>query len=371
MTNQTNSGQTNSGQTTSSQKGSSLWRDISRGETRIDFVGRRRLWLRISATLVAVSLLSLVIRQLNLGIEFEGGIAITSPNSAGASIEELRSVAAEAGVPNAIIQLVNDGSEVRLQAPAIDADTEDRFLDGVAEATGTERTEISIDAVGPSFGALILRRSLLALAVFLGAVMLYMTWRMEWKMALAGIAALVHDLILTTGVYSITGFEVTPATVVAILTILGYSLYDTVVVFDKVGEYVHQYGDRMTYSDLVNRSMNLVLARSLNTSLVSLLPVGSILFVGALVLGAATLEDFALALFVGIAASTYSSIFVAAPLLAAWKEREDEWAGRRRKLMGRTTSRGEPVVESDATTVPRQGPPRRGAPPRPPKKRRR
>lgn len=346
------------------------WRDIRRGETRIDFVGRRRLWFRISATLVAVSLLSLVIRQLNLGIEFEGGIAITSPNPAGADIEELRAMATRAGVPNAIIQLVNDGSEVRLQAPAIDADTEDVFLGGVAEVTGTERTDISIEAVGPSFGALILRRSLLALAVFLGAVMLYMTWRMEWKMALAGIAALIHDLILTTGVYSITGFEVTPATVVAILTILGYSLYDTVVVFDKVGEFVHQYGDRMTYTDLVNRSMNLVLARSLNTSLVSLLPVGSILFVGALVLGAATLEDFALALFVGIAASTYSSIFVAAPLLAAWKEREDEWAGRRRKLTGRA-ARPEQAVGSGTTTVAPQAGPRTGARPRPPKKRRR
>lgn len=370
MTDQTNSGQTNPGGTKSSEKGSSLWRDINRGETRIDFVGRRRLWFRISATLVAISLLSLVIRQLNLGIEFEGGLAITSPNPAGADIDELRAVATEAGVPNAIIQLVNDGSEVRLQAPAIGAESEGLLLDSVAEVTGTERTEISVDAVGPSFGALILRRSLLALAAFLGAVMLYMTWRMEWKMALAGIAALTHDLILTTGVYSITGFEVTPATVVAILTILGYSLYDTVVVFDKVGEFVHQYGDRMTYTDLVNRSMNLVLARSLNTSLVSLLPVGSILFVGALVLGAATLEDFALALFVGIATSTYSSIFVAAPLLAAWKEREDEWAGRRRKLMGRATPRPEPSVETDSK-VATQTIPGTGARPRPPKRRRR
>jgi preprotein translocase subunit SecF len=349
---------------------SSFWRDINRGETRIDFVGRRRLWFRISAALVLVSLLSLAIRQLNLGIEFEGGLSVTSPNSAGANIEELRSVAVEAGVPNAIIQLVNDGSEVRLQAPAIDPEAERALLEGIARVTGTERTDISIEAVGPSFGALILRRSLLALVVFLGAVTLYMTWRMEWKMAVAGIAALIHDLILTTGVYSLTGFEVTPATVVAILTILGYSLYDTVVVFDKVGEFVHQYGDRMTYSDLVNRSMNLVLARSLNTSLVSLLPVGSILFVGAFVLGAATLEDFALALFVGIAASTYSSIFVAAPLLATWKEREDEWVGRRRKLSGRTTASVGPATKAPVV-VATQTLPRTGAKPRPPKKRKR
>ncbi|HEY7564134.1 MAG TPA: protein translocase subunit SecF [Acidimicrobiia bacterium] len=350
------------------QERSSWWREISRGETRFDFVGRRRLWFRVSVTLVAISLLSLVFRQLNLGIEFEGGLSINGPNPAGATIEELRAATNQAGVPNAIIQLVDDGQSVRIQAPAIAEVEEDALLDRVAELTGTQRTEISVDAVGPSFGALILRRSMLALAVFLGAVMLYMTWRMEWKMAIAGIVALVHDLILTTGIYSLTGFEVTPATVVAILTILGYSLYDTVVVFDKVGEYVHQYGDRMTYSDLVNRSMNLVLARSLNTSLVSLLPVGSILFVGALFLGAATLEDFALALFVGIAASTYSSIFVAAPLLAAWKEREDEWVGRRRKLIGKATRVGPDPGPGGGPAVPAA---RSGAVPRPPRKRRR
>jgi preprotein translocase subunit SecF len=350
---------------------SSLWRDINRGETRIDFVGRRRLWFQLSAGLVLVSLLSLAVRQLNLGIEFEGGLSVTSPNAAGANIDELRSVAVEAGVPTAIIQLVNDGAEVRLQAPAIDPEAEIALLEGIAQVTGTERRDISIEAVGPSFGALILRRSIIALAVFLGAVTLYMTWRMEWKMAIAGIAALIHDLILTTGVYSLTGFEVTPATVVAILTILGYSLYDTVVVFDKVGEFVHQYGDRMTYSDLVNRSMNLVLARSVNTSLVSLLPVGSILFVGAFVLGAATLEDFALALFVGIAASTYSSIFVAAPILAAWKEREDEWVSRRRKLSGRTTAPVGPTPTKAPVVVATQALPRSGAKPRPPKKRKR
>jgi preprotein translocase subunit SecF len=240
--------------------------------------------------------------------------------------------------------------------------------------------------VGPSFGALILRRSLLALAVFLGAVTLFMTWRMEWKMAIAGIVALVHDLVITTGVYAITRFEVTPATIVAILTILGYSLYDTVVVFDKVREMVSDYGDRMTYTDLVNRSMNLVLARSLNTSLASLLPVGSILFVGALILGASTLEDFALALFVGIAVSTYSSIFVAAPLLATWKETESEWSNRRRKLSGKPGAAAETGLPDAASRAPAAIPPRPsgsdrvtptprrpggGAAPRPPKKRKR
>jgi preprotein translocase subunit SecF len=338
--------------------------------------------MQISAGLIAVSLIALVVRDLNLGIEFEGGLAVTGPNPAGASVEDLRSAAEAAGAGEVVVQMIDDGNSFRVQTPALDEEPEDAFLDGVAAVTGTPRVELSVDAVGPSFGALILRRSLLALAVFLAAVTLFMTWRMEWKMAVAGLAALFHDLIITTGVYAVTGFEVTPATIVAILTILGYSLYDTVVVFDKVGEMVSDYGDRMTYSDLVNRSMNIVLARSLNTSLTSLIPVGSILFVGALILGASTLKDFALALFVGIAVSTYSSIFVAAPLLAAWKE----WSGRRRKLSSRGVSTVADVAPEKASAATASKPPRRppvdstdrpprrpgaGATPRPPKKRKR
>jgi preprotein translocase subunit SecF len=175
------------------------------------------------------------------------------------------------------------------------------------------------------------------LAVFLGVVVIFISWRLEFKMAMAGIAALFHDLLITFGIYALTGFEVTPATVVAVLTILGYSLYDTVVVFDKVEELVEQ-DDRSTYSEIVNAGMNSVLGRSLNTSLTSLLPIGSILFVGSVFLGAATLGEFALALFVGIAAGTYSSIFVAAPLLSTWKEKEEEWGERAVKAARRSNS---------------------------------
>jgi preprotein translocase subunit SecF len=175
--------------------------------------------------------------------------------------------------------------------------------------------------------------------VFLGAVILFITWRLEFKMAMASVAALFHDLVLTVGVYSITGFTVSPATVVAILTILGYSLYDGVVVFDKIDELVEIEEDK-TYTDIVNTALNQVLARSLFTSLTSLIPVGSILVVGSVILGAPTLTEFALALFVGLAASTYSSVFVAAPLLAVWKEKEPHWVERaqrvdRRKRAGR------------------------------------
>ncbi|HEX5722718.1 MAG TPA: protein translocase subunit SecF [Acidimicrobiia bacterium] len=332
----------------------SFLKRLSRGETNFDFVGKRRLWFQISAFLILISLGFVGFRGLNLGIEFRGGTTINSPNATGATIEELRLLTDEAGVEGAVIQLVNDGQAVRLQTPALEPEVEGELIDDVAALTGTERSEISIDSIGPSFGALILRQSLVALAVFLVAVALFMSWRLEWKMAGSGLAALVHDMIITVGVYSITWFEVTPATVIALLTILGYSLYDTVVVFDKVSELAEEAGPKEDYGDIVNRAMNLVLGRSLNTSLSSLLPVGSILFVGSLVFGASSLRDFALALFVGLAASTYSSIFVAAPLLAAWKKGDPRIGSRRTKV--RTGARPSTLAPSRPRPAPR--PPR-------------
>lgn len=329
----------------------SFLKRLSRGETNFDFVGKRRLWFQISAFLILISLGFVGFRGLNLGIEFRGGTTINSPNATGATIEELRLLTDEAGVEGAVIQLVNDGQAVRLQTPALEPEVERELIDDVAALTGTERSEISIDSIGPSFGALILRQSLVALAVFLVAVALFMSWRLEWKMAGSGLAALVHDIIITVGVYSITWFEVTPATVIALLTILGYSLYDTVVVFDKVSELADEAGPKEDYGDIVNRAMNLVLGRSLNTSLSSLLPVGSILFVGSLVFGASSLRDFALALFVGLAASTYSSIFVAAPLLAAWKKGDPRIGSRRTKV--RTGTRPSTLAPSRPRPAPR------------------
>ena len=310
---------------------------LNRGETTIDFVGLRRRWLTISAILLAVSLASLGIRQLNLGIEFVGGLALQADNPAGAEVGEIRDELEELGIDDATIQLVDDGEAVRITTRELDPNTNAEALEVIAEVTGSDSQSISAETVGPSFGALVARRALMALGVFLGAVVLFITWRLEFKMAGAGLAALFHDLIITIGVYALTGFPVTPATVVAILVVLGYSLYDTVVVFDKVGELV-ELEDQKTYSEIVNDAMNSVLARSLATSLTSLLPVGSILFVGSFVLGAPTLRDFALALFVGIAAGTYSSIFVAAPLLAVWKEREPDWQERAERSRRRAKS---------------------------------
>jgi preprotein translocase subunit SecF len=310
---------------------------LNRSETNIDFVGLKKRWFTISAVLIAVSLLSFGFRQLNLGIEFEGGLGIQTENPAGASVADIRAALESVGVFDATIQELGDGESFRATTGELDPEIENAAVDAVAEVAGVDRNEVSISAVGPSFGALVLQRSLLALGVFMGAVILFISWRLEFKMALAGIVALFHDLIITLGVYSLTGFEVTPATVVAILTILGYSLYDTVVVFDKVEELV-ELDEKSTYSEIVNNAMNSVLGRSLSTSLTSLLPIGSILFVGSFLLGAATLRDFALALFVGIAAGTYSSIFLAAPLLATWKEGEEEWQERAARAEKRAKS---------------------------------
>ena len=316
----------------------SFFRRLDRGETTIDFVGLRRRWFMISAVLILISLGSLAVRQLNLGIEFVGGLGIQAPNPNDADVAEIRDALSEVGVSSPTIQLFDDGANVRVTTEALESGQEAEVVDAIAEVTGAERTEISLEAVGPSFGALVAQRALLALAVFLGAVILFITWRLEFKMAMTAIAALLHDVIITVGVYSIIGFVVTPATVVAILTILGYSLYDGVVVFDKIDELVEIEEDK-TYTEIVNLALNQVLARSLFTSLTSLIPVGSILIVGSVILGGPALTEFALALFVGLAASTYSSIFVAAPLLAVWKEKEDFWVERAEKVARRSKAK--------------------------------
>ena len=310
---------------------SNVFRRVDRGETTIDFVGLRRRWFIISSVLIVLSLGSLAVRQLNLGIEFVGGLGLQAPNPAGAEVGEIRDALTAVGVTGPTIQFFDDGETVRVTTEALEPGVEAEAVTTLVEVTGSVRSEVSIDAVGPSFGALVARRALLALVVFLGAVILFITWRLEFKMAMTSVVALFHDLILTVGVYSITGFTVSPATVVAILTILGYSLYDGVVVFDKIDELVEIEDDKV-YTEIVNKALNQVLARSLFTSLTSLIPIGSILVVGSVILGAPTLTEFALALFVGLAASTYSSVFVAAPLLAVWKEKEEPWQERAQKV---------------------------------------
>ena len=192
--------------------------------------------------------------------------------------------------------------------------------------------QVSYQSVGPTFGRQVTESALRALLVFLVVVSVFLWWRLEWKMAIVALIEVLHDLVLTAGIYALIGFEVTPATVIAVLTILGYSLYDTVVVFDKIQENIAERGEQHTISAIVNMSENQVLMRSINTSLTTLLPVGSLLFVGSLLLGATTLREFALGLFIGVAAGTYSSLFLGGPLVAIWKEQEEHWQRVRRRL---------------------------------------
>lgn len=312
---------------------------LMRGETEIGFVRHANRWFLGSGAAILISILAVVFLHLNFGIDFRGGEALSASNPAGASVPDIRSAVTNAGGGDATVQLLNNGEAVRIQTEVLQPDQETALIAAVADVTGTEPAQVSADSVGPTFGSLVARQALIALVVFLAVVALYMTIRLELKMALVGLVALGHDLIITVGIYALTGFEVTPATVVAILTILGYSLYDTVVVFDKVDEFVGSM-DKSTYGDIVERAMNAVLARSLATSLTSLLPVGSILLVGSFILGAPSLREFALALFVGMAAGTYSSVFLAGPMLARWKEGEEEWQEKRRRIEARQTRRG-------------------------------
>lgn len=325
---------------------------LLRGESTIDFVGRRRVFLGVSAVLVVLSLLGLAVRGLDLGLEFTGGVAISAPNPAGADVADLREAAAD--VPGARVQLVDDGEAILVQTGPLEPGVEEGLVEGILAATGADRGQLSLDSVGPTFGGLVARQALVALGAFLLAATAFISWRLQWKMALVGLLALVHDLVLSAGIYAITGFDVTPATVVALLTILGYSLYDTVVVFDKVAEVEESHADRLTYEGIVNRAMNAVLVRSLATSFTSLVPVGALLVASLVLPAGVALQDFSLALFVGIAAGTYSSVGLAGPLLAAWKEREPEWADHRRRLEEGRARRARPV-DPDVTPRPPRG----------------
>ena len=348
----------------------SLWRDLSRGDTDFDFVRHRRRFFIISAIVIGVSLFSLLFRGLDGSVDFTGGTIVEAPNESAEDVAGYRTDLSAIGQDGARVQMRTepDGSEtVIVQTEALSVDRRDELVETVAATAAVSPNDTSIDAVGPTFGSEITRRAIEALVIFLIVVTLFITWRFEWKMAIGALTALFHDLLITAGVYSIVGFEVTPSTVIAILTILGYSLYDTVVVFDKITENVHELGNRHTFTEIANLSMNQVLMRSLNTSLTSLLPIGSLLLIGSYLLGAATLREFALALFIGIAAGTYSSIFVASPLLTEWKEREPEWQRMQRRVARRS---GETVLTaSEAATAMATEERSTGAVPRAPKQR--
>ncbi|UGY90399.1 protein translocase subunit SecF [Streptomyces gobiensis] len=295
---------------------------LYRGDSSYDFVARRKLWYGISLLMIVISLTGLGAKGLFMGVEFQGGAVYTTPKTE-MTVEQARSTAQAASGNDARVQQLGSGG-LRITVTGLDTETSNETRAALAKELGIPTQQLDSDLVGPSWGEQMTSKALTGMVIFLVLVSVYLAIAFEWRMALAALVALIHDLVITVGVYAIVGFEVTPGTVVGVLTILGYSLYDTVVVFDKVKEKTGTLGkqSRHTYGELANLGLNATLIRSVNTSVVALLPVAGLLFIGAGLLGGGMLKDIALSLFVGLAAGTYSSIMIATPVVVDLKTRE-------------------------------------------------
>jgi preprotein translocase subunit SecF len=326
-------------------------------EFHLDVIGKRRWWFTISGVLIAASVGGLFVPGLTLSIDFEGGAVLTYANEAGLSTQEVQQTMAEAGRPDAVVQLVDDEQEITVRTESL-GNERTAILEALSEQAGIAPSDISIEDIGPKWGQQISAKALQGFVIFLIVVTIYITFRFEWKMSIAALAAMFHDLIITAGVYVLIGREVTPETVIAILTILGYSLYDTVVIFDKIRENTESLAlvSRETYSGAVNLSLNQVFMRSVNTSLTTLLPIGALLLFGG-----DTLKNFAFALFVGIGAGTYSSVFFASPILALLKEREPKLTEIRERAQRREARPALQAVpaQEERELVPATAPPPR------------
>jgi preprotein translocase subunit SecF len=318
-----------------------------RGHTipHVPWVERRRIWFAISGVLVLVSLAGLLLGTLNFSIDFEGGARITYEFADPVSVEEVQATLVDHGIDDAEIQVVNDEA-ISIRTPSLSTEGEgsaEEIRRDLAEQAGIDSVDVNIEDVGPTWGSEISRKAAIGLIVVLAAITAYITLRFELKMAIGAIVALIHDVIITIGVYALTGREITPETVIAVLTILGFSLYDTVVIYDKIKENLETQSlvARLGSDGTIDLSLNQVLMRSVNTSLVVLLPILSLLLFGG-----DTLKDFAFAMFIGTAIGVYSSVFLAAPLLAVLKKRE----ARFRQLEQRLTER-ERVVSRRAAAA--------------------
>ena len=315
------------------------------GETSFNIVGRAKRWYALSALFTIISIGALAFQGLHLGIEFKGGSAYTFTSTT-ATVEQARTAVEGSGISSElIVQTVGD-SKIRVQTGSLTNAQSDAVESVIVSTFGVSAESIDTQIIGPSWGKEITKKALYGLIAFLIVIMLFLAMTFEPKMAIAAIVAVVHDVFITVGIYALVGFDVTPATVIGFLTILGYSLYDTVVVFDKVRENTKSVAavGKVTYSQAANLAVNQTIVRSANTSLIALLPVGAILFVGAGLLGAGTLKDLSLALFIGLAVGTYSSIFIAPPFLASLREKEPAMQA----LAKRVASRGgaDPVSAS-------------------------
>jgi preprotein translocase subunit SecF len=331
-----------------------LGHNLYTGKVSYDFVGKWRRWLALSGVVVIISLVGLGVRGLNLSLEFKGGSQFTFPDK-GFSNSQIADVVTGAGtdvtITDPVIQTLTQAGvgtkSYQVETEALSKDDAAAVVSAITSKLGVSTNDVSTNTVGSSWGDQITKKAIQSLIIFIVAVIIYLSLRYEWKMAASAIIALIHDLIITVGIYALVGFEVSPSTVIGLLTILGYSLYDTVVVFDKVRENTRDIagGSRMTYSQAANLAVNQTLVRSINTSVIALLPVASLLFVGAGLLGAGSLKDLALALFIGLATGTYSSIFIATPLATLFKEREPQFQALAKRVASRQGSAARtPVV---------------------------
>ena len=318
---------------------------LYRGEVSYDFVGRWKRWYIFSAIILLVAVGSLAFRGLNLGIEFRGGADFAIPNAT-CSVSEAREVA-EAETGGQTIVTVASSGTMRVQTIPLTSAESIGLSESLGGVCGVAASEITVQVVGPTWGAEISSKALQGLVIFLVLVTIFLSIYFEWRMAIGALVALAHDLVITVGIYALFGLEVTPATAIGVLTILAYSLYDTVVVYDKVKENTRGIAGQsvMTYDEAANLAVNQTVVRSINTSLTSLLPVLAIIIVGAGLLGAGTLLDLAVALAVGMAAGTYSSIFIATPVLAQLKRQQPEM----KALAARVQARRKQAAKATAT----------------------
>jgi preprotein translocase subunit SecF len=314
---------------------------LYRGEVSVNFVGRQKLWYTISGCILLIAIVALLVRGLNFSVDFKGGsiFQVKAPN---ASISQVETAVSDGGGGSATVQSVGvgGGKQWQAQTAPLSIGQAQKVQDALSRELGVSQNSITTQFVGPTWGSQISSKAIQALIAFLIVIVLYLSIAFEWKMATAAFVALLHDILITVGVYALAGFQVSPATVIGLLTILGYSLYDTVVVFDKVRENTAGLTSsaRSTYSQAANLALNQTLVRSINTSLIALLPVTAILIAGTVLLGTGELSDLALVLFVGMLSGTYSSIFIATPVLADLKEREPQYKTLAKRIASRSAS---------------------------------
>ena len=331
------------------------------GEISYGFIQRRKVWYTITAVVIIISFIGLLVRGLNLGIEFKGGVQFRAPaHVATSTIDDVRKSVLSSGTPDMdATEVVSLGSDaVQVQTRALNIDETTKVQEAFAKATGTKMSSVTYSKVGSQWGEQITGKAIKALVVFLVLVMLQIwAYFRHWKMSIAALVALLHDLIVTIGIYALVGFTVSPSTVIGVLTILGYSLYDTVVVFDKVRENVQDIDKRdYTFAEGANRAVNQVLVRSINTTIVGVLPVAALLFAGAFVLGSGPLEDLGLALFVGMIVGAYSSIFIATPVFTQLREHEPAMKEHTARVLRRRERAAQKAPRVTAETVAAEGP---------------